>query len=138
MKIFNFFNDYQFIIFPVFYTAKDSDNNEFVFLKTEEEEISFLNSVTDKTQLEAYENHVHIFGKVKKKYQHDFFEISKLITDNLIKQLELNFPNKKFHVYLDCDFTDHIIIRFHQHWCDEHPYYNVKEFSTIKEYLVGF
>lgn len=37
---------------------------------------------------------------------------------------------------LDCDFSDHIIIRFYQHWKDEHPYYDVKEFTTITEYTI--
>ena len=52
------------------------------------------------------------------------------------KNLKINFPNKKFHIYLDCDFFDHVIIRFHQHWEDELPYYNVREFPNIEEYTI--
>ncbi|MGP1457733.1 MAG: hypothetical protein ACTTKL_00250 [Treponema sp.] len=37
-----------------------------VFLKTAEDKIASLNSVIDKTQLEAHENHVHLCGKIKK------------------------------------------------------------------------
>ena len=60
-----------------------------------------------------------------------------MITNNLVRVLGLKFPNKKFLVYLDCDFDDHIIIRFHQIWENEFPYYDANNFSTIKEYTVG-
>ncbi|MBD5439234.1 MAG: hypothetical protein HDR37_11865 [Treponema sp.] len=137
MRFLDFIINFQFVIFPKFYTVKDAENNEYVFLRTKDEEIRSLSSVSDKTQLEAYENHVHLFGKVKKGYQNDAMTVANLITNNLVKELKVNFSNKKFHVYLDCDFSDHIIIRFHQHWKDEHIYYDVKEFSTITEYTIG-
>ena len=66
MNKINFLIKFQYVIFPTFYTIKDLENNEYVFLKTEDDEIKILNSVKDKTQLEAYENHVHLFGKLKK------------------------------------------------------------------------
>lgn len=128
---------FHFAIFPDFYTVKDSENNEYVFLKTEDNEIKSLKSVKDKTQLEAYENHIHLFGKVNKKHQKNALKISQMITNNLVRVLGLKFPNKKFLVYLDCDFDDHIIIRFHQIWENEFPYYDANNFSTIKEYTVG-
>lgn len=137
MSNLDFLINFQFIIFPEFYTIKDSENNEYVFLQTEDDKINSIKSVADKTQLEAYENHIHLFGKVGKKHQSDAVKVAYLITYNLIKELKVKFPNKKFHVYLDCDFKDHTIIRFHQHWINEPPYYNVKEFSTIKEYTIG-
>ena len=133
----DFIIKFHFAIFPDFYTIKDSENNEYVFLKTEDNEIKLLKSVTDKTQLEAYENHIHLFGKVKKKYQKDAVKVAQLITNNLVKVLGMRFPNKQFIVYLDCDFEDHIIIRFHQIWKNEPPYYDVSDYSTITEYTVG-
>lgn len=132
----DFLIKFHFAVFPEFYTIKDFENNEYVFLKTEDNEIKILQSVTDKTQLEAYENHIHLFGKVKKRYQKDSLKVAQLITENLVKQLGLRFPDKKFKVYLDCDFEEHIIIRFHQVWKNELPYYNVNDFSTITEYTV--
>lgn len=137
MNKINFLIKFQYVIFPTFYTIKDLENNEYVFLKTEDDEIKILNSVKDKTQLEAYENHVHLFGKLKKKHQKDALKVSQLITENLVKELNLRFPNKKFLVYLDCDFEEHTIIRFHQIWKNEIPYYNINEFPTIKKYSVG-
>ena len=133
----DFLIQFQFVIFPEFYAVRDSEDNEYVFLRTGEDKRKSIKSVTDKTQFEAYENHVRLFGKVGKKHQGEAVKVAHFITKNLIKELTLNFPDKKFHVYLDCDFTDHIIIRFHQHWRDELPYYNITEFSTITEYTVG-
>lgn len=126
----------QSIIFPKFYTVKDNGNNEYVFLKTGEKEIHSLNVVNDKTQLEGYENHFHLFGKVKKCYQKKARIVINLITQNLIKELKQTYPNKKFRVYLDCDFSDHVIIRFHQQWHDEHSYYDVAEFPSITEFII--
>ena len=137
MKDFDFILNYKFAIFPVFYTVRDLKNNEYVFLQTEERKTNYLGTVTDKTQLEAYENHIHLFGKLKKRYRNHAVSVAKLIMENIIRELKIGFPDKKFHVYLDCDFSDHVIIRFHQHWDDEHPYYDVKEFSTITEYIIG-
>ena len=137
MKALDFIINFKFIIFPEFYTVKDLQNNEYVFLKTNETAIDSLELVKDKTQTEAFENHVHIFGKTKRKEQEKVLEATRLIIDNLIRNLKINFPNKKFHVYLDCDFFDHVIIRFHQHWEDELPYYNVREFPNIEEYTIG-
>ena len=69
MNKFDLLLKFHYALFPTFYTIKDSEDNEYVFLKTEDDEIKILNSVKDKTQLEAYENHIHLFGKLKKKYQ---------------------------------------------------------------------
>lgn len=133
----DFIIKYHYAVFPNFYTIKDLENNEYVFLRTNDDEIKTLKTVTDKTQLEAYENHIHLFGKLKKKYQSKALKISQLITENLVNELRWRYPDKKFLVYLDCDFGDHIIIRFHQIWKNEVPYYNVNEFSTITKYTVG-
>ena len=110
----------QDILFPKFYTAIDSENNEYIFLKTQDSKIDSLDKVSDKTQLEAYENHS-----------------AKLITKNLIENLKTSFPNKSFYVYLDCDFNDHIILRFHQLWENEAPYYDVKDFPNMEVYKIG-
>ena len=133
---FDYLITFQFIIFPKFYTVKDNKNNEYVFLKTEAERINSLNLVKDKTQLEGYENHFHLFGKIRKRYQKKVEVVTNLILQNLINELRQNFPNKKFRVYLDCDFSDHVIIRFHQYWEDEHPYYNPDEFPSITEFKI--
>ena len=136
MNCFETIIELQAILFPEFYTVKDSENNEYIFLRTGDSVINSLKKVTDKTYLEAYENHFHICGKVKKSVQQIAFTSAKLITNNLIQKLKIKFPNKKFYVYLDCDFKDHIIIRFHQIWKDEDPYYDKKDFPNIEVYKI--
>ena len=125
------------ILFPKFYVAKDSENNEYVFLKTNNQMTERLKNVSDKTQLEAYENHVHICGKIKKRDSQIAYTSAKLITNNLIESLKIKFPDKKFYVYLDFNFTEHIIIRFHQIWKNEEPYYDVKDFPNMEVYKIG-
>jgi len=65
------------------------------------------------------------------------FACAKLITSNLIEQLKIKFQNKKFYVYFDCNFKEHIIIRFHQIWKNEEPYYDVKDFPNMEVYKIG-
>ena len=48
MKAFDFIINFKFIIFPEFYTVKDLQNNEYVFLKTNETAIDSLELVKDK------------------------------------------------------------------------------------------
>ena len=136
MNCFKTIIELQDILFPKFYTAMDSENNEYIFLKTQDSMINSLDKVSDKTQLEAYENHIHICGKVKKRAQHITITSAKLITKNLIENLKTSFPNKNFYVYLDCDFNDHIIVRFHQLWENEKPYYDVKDFPNIEVFKI--
>lgn len=136
MNCFKSIIELQAILFPVFYTVKDTENNEYIFLKTGDSIINSLNKVSDKTYLEAYENHFHICDKVKKSVQQTAFTSAKLITNNLIQQLKIKFPNKKFYVYLDCNFKEHVIIRFHQIWKDEDPYYDKKDFPNIEVYKI--
>ena len=57
MKIFEAITKLQDILFPKFYTARDSEDNEYVFLKTNDQMTEFVNKVSDKTQLEAFEKH---------------------------------------------------------------------------------
>ena len=136
MNCFETIIELQAILFPEFYTVKDTENNEYIFLKTGDSVINSLNKVSDKTYLEAYENHFHICDKVKKSVQQTAFISAKLITNNLIQQLKIKFPNKKFYVYLDCNFKEHVIIRFHQIWKDEDPYYDKKVFPNIEVYKI--
>jgi len=48
MKALDFIINFKFIIFPEFYTVKDLQNNEYVFLKTNETAIDSLELVKDK------------------------------------------------------------------------------------------
>ena len=74
--------------------------------------------------------------KSKKRDRQKAYTAAKLITNNLIEKLKMEFPNKKFYVYLDCNFREHIIIRFHQLWENELPYYNENDFPSIEVYKI--
>ena len=87
MNCFKTIIELQDILFPKFYTAIDSEDNEYIFLKTQDSMINSLDKVSDKTQLEAYENHIHI-------------------------------------------------LRFHQLWENEEPYYDVKDFPNIEVFKI--
>jgi len=75
----DFLIQFQFVIFPEFYAVRDSEDNEYVFLRTGDDKIKSIKSVTDKTQFEAYENHVHLFGKVGKKHQGEAVKVAHFI-----------------------------------------------------------
>lgn len=71
--------------------------------------------------------------KTSSTYNRNFCKIN---YENLIENLKTSFPNKHFYVYLDCDFNDHIIVRFHQLWENEEPYYDVKDFPNIEVFKI--
>jgi len=76
-----------------------------------------------------------LFSEIANSKKNDFiFFYSK---DLILSVKVENFFDSDNDENLDCDFSDHIIIRFHQHWKGERLYYDVKEFSTITEYTVG-
>ena len=51
MNCFETIIELQAIPFPEFYTVKDTENNEYIFLKTGDSVINSLNKVSDKTYL---------------------------------------------------------------------------------------
>ena len=113
------------ILYPEFYTVIDNSNNELVFLKTEEKLISEPFKTEDKTQSEAFINHFHICGRVSKSEYILVEKIGKIVAYNLLERLKLSFPQKKFVVYLEINYKDSTIIRFHQLWKDEPPYFDL-------------
>lgn len=131
----NIIFDLEEVIFPEFYTRKDNKGNEYVFLKTSEE----VNNQTivfqkDKTAFEAFENHIHLWEKIKKKDQEKYKNLGFKIAQNLKTKLNTDFPNKQFVVFLELNFEESSIIRFHQIWNGEPLYFDVKEFSNIYKF----
>ncbi len=131
----NIIFDLEEVIFPEFYTRKDNKGNEYVFLKTSEE----VNNQTivfqkDKTSFEAFENHIHLWEKIKKKDQEKYKNLGFKIAQNLKTKLNTDFPNKQFVVFLELNFEESSIIRFHQIWNGEPLYFDVKEFSNIYKF----
>jgi len=117
------------VLFPVFYTLKDNKNNELVFLDLGKRLPGVFNRTLDKTQYEALENHFHLFNKIDIKDKNDVIKIGSIISQNLIISLENHFPKKKFIVYLQVNVKESTVIRFHQQWNDEPPYFDLKKYK---------
>lgn len=119
-----------------FKTVMDERYNEYVIL--ENSAIKNIVNIQDKTEFEALENHVHLFRNVKK---HEFDELVSLadrLGKVLLSALKHNFPNKYFYVYITIKVQGSFIIRFHQKWENEAPYYNVSDLDKGKEKILAF
>jgi hypothetical protein len=126
------------ILTPTFYTLRDEDTNEFVFLRAGEELKHISNKNIDKTQLEAFINHFHIFDKINVNKKDDVIEVGKAVSRNLLNALTYNFPKKKFIVFLDVNVKDSTTIRFHQLWSGEPPYFDINQFQNTGVELFEF
>ena len=112
------------VIYPKFYTAFDEAKNELVFLDTGTGKSINFKIFSDKTQCEAFVNHFHIFDKIGKGNYDNVVAFGKEISKNLLASLMKSFPNKEFLVYLQVS-KDSTIVRFHQIWENEVPYFDV-------------
>lgn len=56
------------------------------------------------------------------------------IAQNLKTKLNTDFPNKQFVFFLELNFEESSIIRFHQIWNGEPLYFDVKEVSNIYKF----
>lgn len=113
------------VLYPDFYSRTDSNHNEFILLKTaSSQEGPIPHPISDKTQFEAVENHIHIFEEfIGAKHYNAARQIGISIAKNLYQTLETKYPDKAFIVYLTINLHG-AIIRFHQIWNDEPVYYD--------------
>ena len=114
------------VLYPKFYTASDPAGNEFVFLCTDQTSLipSFQDAVPDRTACEAVENHVHLLdGPIRKRDMPAARRFSTAVAENLFRALTCAYPDKSFFVFLALH-TDGAIVRFHQCWPGEPPYYD--------------
>lgn len=111
----------------VFYTRRDPSGAEFVLLDTDDAPDSSPLSriVEDRTGYEALLNHVHLFsGPLPPEQLAEAREMALAAARNLRDTLARAFPEKRFAVFLTVNAED-IILRFHQLWPGEVPYYEV-------------
>lgn len=125
MRISNLF----LAIFPRFYIAKDSNLNEMVFWDIGEHLTFYNTEVKDKTQCEAVENHIHLFDRIEIINKKIITAIGICLAKNLFRVLCNKFPEKRFIVYLEVNFNDSTIIRFHQLWDGEPLYFDISQFQ---------
>lgn len=121
------------LLFPKFYSIKDVQGNELIFLHDAAQQVSLGCKKIDKTQTEAFYNHIHFWERIKSSEKEKIRVFGTEIAYNLLEKLTLRYKNKKFVVYLDVN-SEGAIIRFHQIWKDEMPYYDCTLFPNITEF----
>lgn len=112
-----------------FRTVKDSQGDEYVLFNDSDIMPEDLKNIPDKTEFEAIENHVHLLEKVTRKEYENLDEISKTLGMALLNCLRQKYPSKHFFVYVSVDLKNSMIIRFHQDWKNEEPYYSDDDFG---------
>ncbi len=119
------------------YKTIDGDRkDQFVLLKSSP--FTKVKGVLDKTQFEATENHVHIMDHIKKDEFDDVKTAAELIGKALINNLKLCYPDRNFAVFATVKLYDSFIVRFHQIWENEVPYYDEKLFTKANECVYAF
>ena len=117
-------------------TIHDEKGNEYVLFA--DNPVNSVEYVQDHTAFEAVQNHVHLICKVQKNEFQRSAEIAKKLGLALLNNLHAWYPNKSFYVFVSCRHRDSLIIRFHQKWKNEAPYFMPDEFVQEKEIVVMF
>ncbi len=122
--------DYFSLLAGLFYfeMVSDEKGNEYIFFLNSSNEP--VNNVIDKTEFEASENHVHLLDRINKDEFTKLFPIAEKLGNALLNALSFNYPNKNFIVFVTIELHDSFIVRFHQKWDDEEPYYNPSDFTS--------
>ncbi len=110
-----------------FKTIEDDCSNEYVVFEDSTITPEILKDISDRTEFEALENHVHLLDKIRKKEFENADEISDILGKSLLNCLRAKYPDKHFYVYVSINLKDSMIIRFHQDWKNEEPYYNADD-----------
>ena len=100
----------------------DKYGNEFVLLSGMHKEISW--EVLDKTEFEAIENHVHVLDNLSNAEVCELKQIAPNLCKCIQNALHMKYPHKEFCVYATASVHDSFILRSHQLWDNESPYYD--------------
>ena len=100
--------------------------------------INAIENVWDKTGFEALENHVHLLDNVKADEFDRLIPVAQNLGQSLLYNLKSNYPSKHFMVYVTVHLHESMIIRFHQKWENEAPYYNSDDFKSPNEKVFLF
>ena len=108
-----------------FCTRRDPSGAEFVLLDTGDDLLPPSRPVEARTGYEAVLNHVHLFsGPLPPEELAKVRTLALAAAQDLRHALEQTFPDKRFAVFLTLNPEDGIL-RFHQLWPGEVPYYQV-------------
>ncbi len=120
-----------------FKTVADKNSNKYIlFANSTINEINF--EVEDKTRFEALENHVHLSDNINNSNYNEAIEIGKILGETQLNALKSKYPDKEFCVFVTVDIGESMIIRFHQVWKNEPPYYNPDDFNSDKTKVLMF
>ena len=119
-----------------FKTIMDDTGNEYVVYQNST--IDHISGIDDKTAFEALENHVHLLDRVKASEFDSLVVIGNQLGKALLARLKFQFPEKSFFVFVSIHLGDSFIIRFHQKWENEAPYYIPEQFQSATEKVLGF
>lgn len=119
-----------------FKTIEDKLGNEYVLFA--QSRVDSVENITDRTEFEALENHIHLIDNVKKDEFERLIPVAKTLGGTLLTCLKAQYPEKNFVVYVSLHLRDSMIIRFHQKWENEVPYYNPANFQSEGEKVFAF
>lgn len=115
---------------------KDENDTEYILYQSNK--LNNVCNIVDKTAFEAVENHYHIMDRIKRKEINDLIPIAENIGELMLVSLKQAFPSKKFIVFVSIGIRDSLIIRFHQKWEGEEPYYDLNGISDYDEKILRF
>lgn len=119
-----------------FKTVTDERGTEFVLF--EQSHFNSIKNITDKTEFEASENHIHLIDNLKKNEVSRLIPTAKALGRLLLIALEHQYPDKHFVVFVSMQIHDSFIIRFHQKWEDEDVFCNPNDFNLENEIVFSF
>lgn len=130
--------DYCLLVSNLFQykTICDENHNEYVLFA--HSTLERVTNIMDRTQFEACENHVHLVNNLQKSEYQACISIAQNLGKALLYCLHSTYPKKHFIVFVSLRLKDSMIIRFHQKWENEDPYYNVSDFTTERETVFKF
>ena len=100
----------------------DKSGRDFVLLSGAYIDLDY--DVQDKTEFEAVNNHVHILDKLSPTELDGLKEMAPALCRCIQYTLQAKYPGRQFYVYATASVHDSFILRFHQSWDDEPPYYS--------------
>ncbi len=119
-----------------FKSITDEHKNEYIVF--ENNVLSAIRGITDKTAFEAVENHVHLLDNIKKSEFEKLTLIGSSLGKAVLCSLKNSYPDKHFIVYVSLLLHDSMTIRFHQRWEREPPYFDPSNFSSSDERIILF
>lgn len=110
--------------------VRDPKHHELIVLECCSQSDTITFEVSDKTEYEAMNNHIHFLGDITESEFSFLLTISKLLCQCIHANLKQEFPERRFAVYASVHLHDSFIIRFHQIWQGELLYYSPDDFNS--------